>query len=75
MPELVATTSAEDECNEACMAASHVHMALNHIEEVEDESKEDKPVDIYMDKMSSVDMRITFKDTTNARYTRDILHF
>jgi hypothetical protein len=39
MPEPVAMNSAEDEYSEACMATNHMHMNLNHIEEVEDESK------------------------------------
>jgi hypothetical protein len=46
----------------------------NHIEEVEDESKEDKPVDIYMDNRSAVDTSITFKNTKNARHIRRIFH-
>jgi hypothetical protein len=54
MLEYVAMNSAEAEYNGACMACvvmSHMHMTLNHIEEVEVESKGDKPVDICMDNM------------------------
>jgi hypothetical protein len=39
MPDPVAMLSAEAECNEACIACvatSHVHMTLHHIEEVKD---------------------------------------
>jgi hypothetical protein len=43
MPKYVAMISAEAEYKEACMAMIHMHMTLNHIEEVEDECKEHKP--------------------------------
>jgi hypothetical protein len=57
------------------MALSHIHTTMNHIEEVEDESKEDNPIyhieevedeskednpnDIYMENISAVDKSIT----------------
>jgi hypothetical protein len=51
MPQPVAMISIKAEYNEACitcMATIHMHMmlhiTLNHIEEVEDESKEDRPI-------------------------------
>jgi hypothetical protein len=78
MSEPVATSSAEAEYNEvcmACMATSHMHITLKHIEEVADESKEKKPVDIYMDTRSEVGMIITFKDVNNARHIRHIFNF
>jgi hypothetical protein len=59
----------------ACMTINHMHTTFNHIEEVEDEAKEDTPVYIYMDNRSAVDMNISFKDTKNARHIRRINHF
>ena len=78
MPDPVAMSSAEAEYNEACMACmatSHMHMTLNHIEDVKDGSPEDKPIHIYMDNRSAVDMSITFKDTKNSRHIRRRFHF
>ena len=78
MPDPVAMISAEAEYNEACMACmatSHMHMTLNHIEDVKDGSPEDKPIHIYMDNRSAVDMSITFKDTKNSRHIRRRFHF
>jgi hypothetical protein len=77
-PGPVATRSAETDYKKicmACMSTSPVHMTLNRIEDVEDESKEDKSFDIFMDNKSVIDMIITFKYTTNARHTRHIFHF
>jgi hypothetical protein len=78
MPQPAAMISAEAEYNEAfmaCTTTSHMYMTLNHIEEVEDEPTEDKPVEIYMDNRSEVDTSITFKDTKNARLIRRRFHF
>jgi hypothetical protein len=57
------------------MTTIHIHMSLNHIEEVQDESKEDKTVDIYMDTRSALDIIIIFKDNKNARHIRRIFIF
>jgi hypothetical protein len=49
MSEPVVTISAAAEYNKAYMASmttNHIKMTLNHIEEVEDESKEDNPSDM-----------------------------
>jgi hypothetical protein len=55
--------------------APHTHdYGMHHIEEVENESKEDNPIEFYMDSIFAVDVNITFKDTHNARHTRHILH-
>jgi hypothetical protein len=60
----------------ACLATHHMHMTLNHIGHVEDESKEDKPIDMHMETISVVDMIIiSYKDTTNARHICHISHF
>jgi hypothetical protein len=78
MPDPIAMSSAEAEYNEACMACmatSHMHMTLNYMENVKDESAEDKAVNIYMDNRSAVDMSHTFKDTKNARHIRRRFHF
>jgi hypothetical protein len=48
---------------------------LNHIEEVKDESKEDMPIVIYMDNISAVDLRITFKNNNHAMHTLRTFHF
>jgi hypothetical protein len=78
MSEPVAMISAEAKYKIDCMSymeTIHMHMTLNHIEELEDEFKEDKPVDIYMDNIPAVDTSITFKDTKNARHIRHIFNF
>jgi hypothetical protein len=49
-----------------------MRMTLNYIENVEDQSNEDTPIYIYMDKM--LDMIITCKDTNNARHVRCLFH-
>jgi hypothetical protein len=59
----------------ACMTTSHMHMTLNPIEELEDESKEAKPADIYMDNRSAVDMSITFKDIDNTMHISRTFYF
>jgi hypothetical protein len=82
MPEPPVMTSAAAEYNEAyitCMVISYIHMNLNHIEEVEDESKENIHhltftwILPYI--ISDVDIIITFKDTNNARHMRCRLDF
>jgi hypothetical protein len=78
VPAHVTIIRSKAEYNEACMAwmaTSHMHITLNHIEELEDESKEDIPVDIYMDNRSAVDMIINFKEAKNARHIRCRSHF
>ena len=78
MPVPVAMSSSEAEYNEAClahMATGNMHMTLNHIEGVQEGSKDDLPVDILMDKKSAVDMSVYFKDTKNARHIRRRFHF
>jgi hypothetical protein len=78
MPIPVAMSSAEAEYNEAClacMATGNMHMTLNHIEGIQEGSKDDLPVDIFMDNKSAVDMSVSFKDTKNARHIRRRFHF
>jgi hypothetical protein len=80
MYEPVATSSTKSEYNEACMTCMsiiHIHIHLNYTEKVEDEYKEDTPVDIYiyMDNRSAMDTSITFKDTNTARHNMHIFHF
>ena len=50
-------------------------MTLNHIEGIQEGSKDDLPVDIFMDNKSAVDMSVSFKDTKNARHIRRRFHF
>ena len=78
MPTPIAMSSAEAEHNEcclACMATGNLHMTLNHVENIKESSPEDKPVDIFMDNRSAVDMSVTFKDTKNAHHIRRCFHF
>ena len=78
MPNPIAMSSAEAEYNEcclACMATGNMHMTLNHIEGIKEGSPEDKPIDIFMDNKSAVDMSVTFKDTKNARHICRRFHF
>ena len=78
MPVSVVMSSAEAEYNEAClacMATGNMHMTLNHIEGVQEGSKDDLPVDILMDNKSAVDMSVSFKDTKNAHHIHRRFHF
>ena len=78
MPDPIAMSSIEAEYNEACMACmatSHMHMTLNYMENVKDESAEEKAVNIYLDNCSAVDMSHTFKDAKNARHIRRHFNF
>ena len=78
MPIPVAMRSAEAEYNQAClacMATGNMHMTLNHIERIQEWSKEDLPVDILMDNKSAVDMSISFRDTKNAHHIHRRFHF
>ena len=78
MPIPVAMSSAEAEYNEACLACmstGNMHITLNHIEGIQEGSKDDLPVDIFMDKKSAVDMSVSFKDTKNASHIRRRFHF
>ena len=78
MPIPFAIGSAEAEYNQAClacMATGNMHMTLNHIEGIQEGSKEDLSVDIIMDNKSAVDMSVSFKDTKNARHIHHRFHF
>ena len=78
MPIPVAMSSAEAKYNQAClecMATGKMHMTLNHIEGIQEGSKDDLPVYILMDKRSAVDMSVSFKDTKNAHHIRCRFHF
>ena len=73
MPVPVAMSSAEAEYNEACLACmptGNMHMTLNNIEGIQGGSKDDLPVDIFMENKSAVDMSVSFKDTKNAHHIR-----
>jgi hypothetical protein len=64
------------------------HMALYTIVEIEDESKEDKPIDVYMDIKSALDVDIsspsrtprmedtpnTYSTVTRHEYKLDVTH-
>ena len=52
-----------------------MYMKLNHIEGIQEESKDDLPVDIFMDNKSAVDMSVSFKDTKNACHIHIRFHF
>ena len=78
MPIPVAMSSAEAEYNQAClecMATGNMHMTLNHIEGIQEGSKEYIPVHILMDNKSAVYMSVSIKDTKNAHHIHRIFHF
>jgi hypothetical protein len=78
MPDLVAMSRAEAEYNEACivcMSTRHMHMTLNHIDDINHGSPADKTIHIYIDNRSALDISITFKYTTNARHVYHRFHF
>ena len=50
-------------------------MTLKHIEGVQEGSKDDLPVHIFMENKSAVDMSLSFKDTKNAGHIHRRFHF
>ncbi len=74
MPDPVALSSAEAEYNEAClvcMATAHLKQFLEDLEMpfVQDK-KSKKPIQIFIDNRSAVDMGASFRDTQRTRYIR-----
>ncbi len=67
MPDPVALSSAEAEYNEAClacMATAHLKQFLEDLElSFADDKKSKKPIQIFIDNRSAVDMGASFKDT------------
>jgi hypothetical protein len=67
MPDPVALSSAEAEYNEAhlaCMATAHLKQFLEDLElPVADDKKSKRPIQIFIDIRSAVDMGASFNDT------------
>jgi hypothetical protein len=74
MPNPVALSNSEAEYNEACLACmltAHLKQFLEDLElPFEDGKKSKKPIQIFIDNRSAVDMSTSFKDTQR---TRDML--
>ncbi len=67
MPDPVALSSTEAKYNEAClacMATAHLKQFLEDLElSFADDKRSKKPIQIFIDKRSAVDMGASFKDT------------
>ena len=72
MPDPVALSSAEAEYNEAClacMATAHLRQFLEDLElHLDDEKRSKKPIQVFIDNRSAVDMGASFKDTQRTRH-------
>jgi hypothetical protein len=79
MPDPVALSSAEAEYNEsclACMTAAHLKQFLEDLEwPFVDDKKSKKPIQIFIDNRSAVDMDATFKDTQRTRHMMRRYHY
>ncbi len=79
MPDPVALSSAEAEYNEAClacMATSHLKQFLEDLESpYADDKKSKKPIQIFIDNRSAVDMGASFKDTQRTRHMMRRFHY
>ncbi len=75
----VALSSAEAEYNEAClacMATSHLKQFLEDLElPFADENRSKKPIQIFIDNRSAVDMVASFKDTQRTRHMMRRYHY
>ena len=76
MPDPVALSSAEAEYNEACLATAHLKQFLEDLELpfVEDK-KSKKPIQIFIDNRSAVDMGASFRDTQRTRHMMRRYHY
>jgi hypothetical protein len=79
MPDSVALSSAEAEYNEvclACMATAHLKKFLEDLElPFADDKKSKKPIQIFIDNMSAVDMGASFKDTQRTQHMMRRYHY
>jgi hypothetical protein len=79
MPDPVALSSAEAEYNEAClacMATAHLKQFLEDLESpYADDKKSKKPIQIFIDNRSAVDMGASFKDTQRTRHMMRRFHY
>ncbi len=75
----MALSSSEAECNEtclACMATAHLKQYLDDLElPFVNEKKSKKPVQIFIDNRSAVDMGASFKDTQRTRHMMRRYHY
>jgi hypothetical protein len=79
MPDPVALSSAEAEYNEAClacMATAHLKQFLEDLDlPFADDKKSKKPIQIFIDNRSAVDMGASFKDTQRTRHMMRRYHY
>jgi hypothetical protein len=79
MPDPVALSSAEAEYNEAClacMATAHLRQFLEDLElHLDDEKRSKKPIQVFIDNRSAVDMGASFKDTQRTRHMMRRYHY
>jgi hypothetical protein len=74
IPDPVAVSSAESEYNEACLACqttTHLHMAVNQLEQVETRGKDEKSVENLLENKSSA----TFKHIQHSMYIIRHYHY
>jgi hypothetical protein len=78
-PDPVALSSAVAEYNEAClacMATAHLKQFLEDLElPFADDKKIKKPIHIFIDNRSAVDMGASFKDTQRTRHMMRRYHY
>ncbi len=79
MPDPVALSSAEAEYNEAClacMATAHLKQFLEGQElSFADDKKSEKPIQIFIDNRSAVDMGASFKDNDRTKHMMRRYHY
>ncbi len=79
MPDPAALSSAEAEYNEACLACmptAHLKQFLADLElPFTDDKKSKKPIQIFIDNRSAVDMGARFKDTQRTRHMMRRYHY
>jgi hypothetical protein len=79
MPDPVALSSAEAEYNEACLACVatvHLKQFLEDLElHLDVEKKSKKPIQVFIDNRSAVDMGASFKDTQRTRHLMRRYHY
>jgi hypothetical protein len=79
MPDPVALSSAEAEYNEAClacMATAHLKQFLEDLElPFAEDKKSKRPIQIFIDNRSAVDMGASFRDTQRTRHMMRRYHY
>jgi hypothetical protein len=79
MPDPVALSSAEAEYTEACLACMATAQLKQFLEDLElpfaDDKKSKKPIQIFIDNRSAIDMGASFKDTQRTRHMMRRYHY